>query len=142
MIAKVLIDLENDKYKEAKDQVGGRDVFKDFVVVDKVRESDVVTSFYLEPKDGKVLPAYQSGQYLTIRVTIPGEEYMHIRHYTLSGPSNTKQFRISVKKEADNEPHGKVSTFLHDHVEINEIGRAHVPAGNFTLNEESNPITL
>src|SRR5690625_5879905 len=88
MIAKVLIDLENDKYKEAKDQVGGWDGFKDFVVVDKVRESDVVTSFYLEPKDGKVLPAYQSGQYLTIRVTIPGEEYMHIRHYTLSGPSN------------------------------------------------------
>src|SRR5690625_4360393 len=141
-IAQLFIDLETEMYQEAKDQVGGWDGFKDFVVVDKVRESDAVTSFYPEPKDGKVLPAYQSGQYLTIRVTIPGEEYMHIRHYTLSATSNTKQFRNSVKKEADNETQGKVSTFLHDHVEINDIFEASVPAGNFTLNEESNPITF
>src|SRR5690625_5348303 len=67
---------------------------------------------------------------------------MHIRHYTLSGPSNPKQFRISVKKEADHEPYGKVSTFLHDHVGIDDLFEASVPAGNFTLNEESNPITL
>jgi len=142
VIAQVFIDLETDMYQEAKDQVGGWDGFKDFIVVNKVRESDAITSFYLEAKDGEVLPAYHSGQYLTIRVTIPGEEYMHIRHYTLSGPSNPKQFRISVKKEADHEPYGKVSTFLHDHVGIDDLFEASVPAGNFTLNEESNPITL
>src|SRR5690625_6908805 len=40
VIAQLFIDLETEMYQEAKDQVGGWDGFKDFVVVDKVRESE------------------------------------------------------------------------------------------------------
>src|SRR5699024_2717113 len=51
VIAQVFIDIEAEMYKEAKEQEGGWDGFKDFVVADKVKESDVITSFYLEAKD-------------------------------------------------------------------------------------------
>src|SRR5699024_4579810 len=51
VIAQVFIDIEKEMYEEAAEQPGGWDGFKDFVVVDKVKESDVITSFYLKPYD-------------------------------------------------------------------------------------------
>lgn len=142
VIADAFIGIEADMYNKAKEQVGGWKGFKDFVVVDKVKESDVITSFYLEASDGKTLPDYEPGQYLTIRVTMPGEEFMQIRHYSLSAVPNSKQYRISVKKEADYTPHGVVSTFLHDQVNINDTIEASAPAGVFTLDQETNPVAF
>jgi len=142
VLAKVFIDIEEEMYQAAEEQVGGWRGFKDFVVVDKVKESDVITSFYLEPKDGSVVPDYEAGQYLTIRVQNPDSEYKQIRHYTLSSKPNGKQFRISVKKEADFTPNGVVSTYLHDSVEVNDVIEASAPAGMFTLEEEVTPVTF
>lgn len=142
VIADAFIGFEANMYKEAREQEGGWDGFKNFVVVDKVNESDVITSFYLEAKDGKLLPTYEAGQYLTIRVTMPGEEFRQIRHYTLSGVSNEKQYRISVKKEVDTTPFGAVSTFLHEEVEINDTIEASAPAGMFTLEANTDPIAF
>src|SRR5699024_9577910 len=48
VVAQVFIDIETQMYEEALMQEGGWDGFKDFVVTDKVKESDVITSFYLE----------------------------------------------------------------------------------------------
>src|SRR5699024_5891499 len=142
VIAQVFIDIETEMYKEAAAEEGGWDGFKDFEVVDKVKESDVITSFYLEAKDGNTLPAYKAGQYLTIRVTIPGVAYKQIRHYTLSAVSNEKQYRISVKKEADREPYGVVSTYLHDQLQVGDTIEASAPAGTFTLEKGDHPVAL
>lgn len=142
VIAQVFIDIETEMYEEALMQEGGWDGFKDFVVTDKVKESDVITSFYLEAKDGKVLPTYQAGQYLTIRVTMPESKFMQIRHYTLSAAPNKKQFRISVKKEADCIPNGVVSTYLHEEVNIGDTIEASAPSGVFTLSENENPVVF
>lgn len=142
VIAQVFIDVEAEMYKEAEEQVGGWDGFKDFVVVDKVKESDVITSFYLKPKDGDVLPTYEPGQYLSIRVHVPGEEYKQIRHYTLSQKPGSDTFRISVKKETDHTPHGLVSTYLHDSIQVDDMIEASAPAGMFTLEDGDNPIVF
>lgn len=142
VLAKVFIDIEEEMYQAAEEQVGGWRGFKDFVVVDKVKESDVITSFYLEPKDGSVVPDYEAGQYLTIRIQAPDAEYKQIRHYTLSSKPNGKQFRISVKKETDYTPNGVVSTYLHDEIEVNDVIEASAPAGMFTLEEEVTPVAF
>lgn len=142
VLAKVFIDIEEEMYQAAEKQVGGWRGFKDFVVVDKVKESDVITSFYLEPKDGSVVPDYEAGQYLTVRIQAPDAEYKQIRHYTLSSKPNGKQFRISVKREADFTPNGVVSTYLHDEVEVNDVIEASAPAGMFTLEEEVTPVAF
>lgn len=142
VIAQIFIDIEAEMYKEAEEQVGGWDGFKDFVVVDKVKESDVITSFYLKPKDGDTLPAYESGQYLSIRVHVPGEEFKQIRHYTLSQKSGTDTYRISVKKETDFTPNGLVSTYLHDSVQVNDTIEASAPAGMFTLEDGDQPVVF
>jgi nitric oxide dioxygenase len=142
-IAQAFIDIEADMYKASAEQPGGWEDFKELVVIDKVKESDVITSFYLKAKDGKALPAFQPGQYMTIRLRIPGEAYMLNRQYSLSCAPGHDYYRISVKKEADREPFGKVSNYLHDHIQVGDTVEASAPAGDFTLNtEETAPIAL
>ncbi|MCJ8007074.1 NO-inducible flavohemoprotein [Lederbergia wuyishanensis] len=142
-IAQAFIDLEDELYEKAKNQAGGWDGFKDFEVVEKVKESDVITSFYLKPSDGNQVPTFNPGQYITVRVHIPGEHYSLNRQYSLSVSPNKGYFRISVKKETDFVPNGKVSNYLHDHVSEGDTLEVSAPAGDFHLNEnEDAPIAL
>ena len=70
----------------------------------------------MKPADGSVIPTYEPGQFITIRVSIPGEEYLMNRQYSLSKAADSESFRISVKKEDENNPEGKVSVHLHNNV--------------------------
>ncbi|MBS4218460.1 NO-inducible flavohemoprotein [Bacillus sp. FJAT-49711] len=142
-IAQAFIDLEDGLYEEAKNQAGGWDGFKDFEVIDKVEESEVITSLYLKPSDGKPIPVFKPGQYITVRVSIPGEHYKLNRQYSLSIAPGKEYFRISVKKETDFVPNGKVSNYLHDHVLVGDKLEVSAPAGDFHLNEQEDaPIAL
>lgn len=142
VIADVFISIESDMYKEATDQNNGWIDFKPFTVVDKVEESDVITSFYLKPVDGSEVPAYVAGQYITVRIHIPGEKYALNRQYTLSCAPGNEYFRISVKKEAEFEPNGKISTYLHDYVQVGHELEISAPAGEFILQDDDAPIAL
>lgn len=143
VIADAFIGVEKNMYEQAANTENGWDGFKDFVVAKKVEESDVITSFYLKPADGKGVPGYKPGQYLTVRVTIPGEQYQMIRQYSLSRAPQEEMFRISVKREDECNPEGKVSTFLHRSVNVGDIVEASVPAGDFFLDTKAaTPVTL
>src|SRR5699024_3642129 len=142
VIAQVFIDSEKEMYEEAAEQPGGWDGFKDFVVVDKVKESDVITSFYLKPYDNNVIAEYETGQYLTIRVKIPNEEYKQIRHYTISASPGSDTFHISLRIETDITRIGKVSTNLNDLVNVGNTREASSSAGTFTLDDDKRTVTL
>ena len=90
VIADVFIGIEKEMYDKAEQAEGGWRTFKEFIIADKVVESDVITSFYLKPADGKKLPSYKPGQYITVRVKIPGEEYTLNRQYSLSQADNRR----------------------------------------------------
>ncbi|PGS47473.1 NO-inducible flavohemoprotein [Bacillus sp. AFS041924] len=137
IIAQVFIDIEKEMYEEASNQDGGWSEFKEFKVIEKVEESDVITSFYLKPKDGSSVPTFLPGQYITVRSQIPGEEYLSNRQYSLSDVPGKPYFRISVKREAEeNQPLGKFSNFLHNQVNVGDTLEITAPAGDFTLNTE------
>ncbi|OZS78606.1 nitric oxide dioxygenase [Tetzosporium hominis] len=135
VIADVFISVEKGMYDQAAEQNGGWRLFKDFTVVEKVQESDLITSFYLKPADGSTVPTYQPGQYISVRVKIPGEQYMMIRQYSLSKAADAETFRISVKREDDQDPNGKVSVYLHDQLEVGGVVEVTPPAGEFVLDE-------
>ena len=139
VIADVFIQVEEELYKEAEANGGWR-LFKPFKVVKKEEENELITSFYLEPVDGKQLPPYKPGQYITVRVKAPGEEYTALRHYTISQAPEGNVYRISVKREAENNPVGVVSNYLHDHVEEGSEVEISAPAGLFTLEDNNNPV--
>ena len=143
VIASVFIGIEKDMYEEAKQMDGGWETFKDFTIANKVVESNVITSFYLKPVDGKILPSYKPGQYITLRVTIPGEEYTVNRQYSLSQAPTGDMYRISVKREDEFSPNGVMSVNLHKNMNIADTVEISVPAGDFHLDTESkNPVTL
>lgn len=133
VIAGAFIGVEKDMYKKTAAQENGWNFFKDFIVSRKVKESEVITSFYLKPVDGSHVPAYTPGQYISVRLSMPEEVFLVIRQYSLSQAPKPDEFRISVKRENDNDPNGIVSNYLHS--SINEGDRLEVsaPAGVFVL---------
>lgn len=143
VIADVFINVEKEMYDAAEDQKGGWRTFKDFTIAEKVKESDIITSFYLKAADGEELPSYKAGQYITVRLQIPGEEYTLNRQYSLSQAETGDVYRISVKREQDFDPNGKVSNYLHNEVNVGDTVEVSAPAGDFFLETEStNPVTF
>ncbi|MFJ7727646.1 NO-inducible flavohemoprotein [Neobacillus sp. NPDC097160] len=144
VIADAFISVEAEMYDEATQQAGGWDGFRGFIVDRKMVESDVITSFYLKPEDHNGIASFIPGQYISIKLEIEGEEFTHIRQYSLSDAPGKDYYRISVKREAGTpNPDGMVSNYLHDRVNEGDILKVSTPAGDFVLNTEKNtPLVL
>ena len=74
------------------------------------RESEIITSFYLRRVDGAPLYRWEPGQFLPIRLDIPGHSAPVLRTYTLSTCDNPHFYRLSIRRIED----GLVSRFMHD----------------------------
>ena len=99
------------------------------------RESHSIRSIYLEPDDGAGLPVFLAGQHLPVRFTLDGE--VHIRTYSLSSAPSDGFYRISVKRE------GRVSTHLHEQIQVGDVVEARAPQGHFTVAPlERRPLVL
>lgn len=113
---------------------------KPFRCVRKERESSVITSFYLVREDGGAPPPFSPGQHVQVEVDLPGEAAPLRRAYSLSCAPGQQELRISVKREA---APGRVSNFLHDHLDVGLSVRLGFPAGRFVLREDSDrPVVL
>ncbi|MGN8648295.1 NO-inducible flavohemoprotein [Gracilibacillus sp. HCP3S3_G5_1] len=144
VIADVFIQVEKEMYDETAQKSGGWVGYRSFRVMQKVQESDVITSFYLTPADNGPLPDYEAGQYITVKITIPSVPYTCQRQYSLSCKPNKEYFRISVKREngiGDN-PDGIVSNYLHQSVNEGDLIDLSAPAGDFVLNQANKPLVL
>lgn len=141
VIADIFIQVEEDLYQKAEENGGWR-LFKPLKVAKKVVESDLVTSVYFVTEDGSPLPAYQPGQYISVRVKLLNEEYIMNRQYTLSQANAEEGYRISVKRENEQSPNGKVSNFIHDGLQVGDIVEVSAPAGVFVLENTTNPVTF
>lgn len=145
VIANVFIEVEAEMYRHSEQQDGGWAEFRAFKVGKKVRESDVITSFYLVPQDGGALASFEPGQYVSVRMEIPGEANTHIRQYSLSDAPGKSYYRISVKREDElpGKPAGKVSAYLHERVAEGDVLWLSAPAGEFTLDRrDTRPVVL
>lgn len=122
-------------------------VFRRFKVANKVQESTVITSFYLQPEDNEALWTVVAGQYLTLR--IPTGDESVLRTYSISSDvANIDTYRISVKRESApldglDTPDGIGSCWLHDQVEVGSTLEVAAPRGTFVLDENSSrPVLL
>jgi nitric oxide dioxygenase len=145
VIADAFIQVERELYSQAEGQPGGWEGLRCFQVARKVEESDVITSFYLVPADGRAIASFEPGQYVSIQLDIPGEANTHIRQYSLSDAPGKPYYRITVKREDAMElkQAGIVSTYLHQHVQAGDVLSLTSPAGDFTLKAEGHrPVVL
>lgn len=115
-------------------------------VVDECPESDVdIKSFYLSPVDGRPLPRYLPGQYLTLHLPAgvnkdpkTGASKPTVRCYSLSDRSREEAYRVTVKRQLPpsdqpNQTPGVGSSWLHDHVRVGDLLPVEAPRGLFYL---------
>ncbi|MCG6154592.1 NO-inducible flavohemoprotein [Rubinisphaera margarita] len=146
-LAEIFIQRELEIYREQAERPGGWNGYREFLVVDKVPESEIVTSFYLKPADGGELPYFRAGQYLTVRIDHPTTPTSP-RNYSLSDRPGLDYFRISVKREPSPVPEtspGVISNYLHDHVNVGDSLEIGPPCGEFCIapqHEDGRPLVL
>ncbi|MBU9257420.1 NO-inducible flavohemoprotein [Burkholderia multivorans] len=143
-LADLLAGMESGLYEQAATRVGGWTGWRTFIVRDKRPESSVITSFVLEPADGRPVANFEPGQYVSVAVDVPTLGLQQIRQYSLSDMPNGRTYRISVKREGGGPyPPGYVSCLLHDHVNVGDKVRLAAPYGCFHIDvDASTPIVL
>ena len=123
-----------------------RNEYRRFTVQRIEQESATIKSFYLEPADGAGLACYKPGQFLPIRVAVPGQEKLLTRTYTLSDAPGKHHYRLSIKREPagpGGHPPGLVSNWFHDQVHTGSTIDAMAPRGQFVLDTGSGrPVVL
>ena len=135
-LADLLIAAEEAAYTENEAKEGGWRDEREFKVTTKVAESELITSFYLTPTDGKPVSSFTPGQFIGLVLNIDGEETR--RQYSLSDAPNSEYLRISVKREDG----GVVSNYLHNQVQAGDTLRVLAPAGDFILKDNNKPVVL
>lgn len=113
--------------------------FRELTLVDKSEVCPGIISFYFKSKDGGKLVKHKAGQFLPFKIKTDNPKYKDvIRTYSLSMFPNDELYRISVKKIEG----GLISTYLHENLNVGDSIEAMVPAGLFTINNNSNNIPL
>lgn len=115
-------------------------------VVEDVAHS--ICSFYLVPEDGKALPHFLPGQFLTFRLDVPaaGGAEQIVRCYSLSDIPRADGYRVSIKRvsppQACDVPPGRSSGYFHDHVEVGSLLQVRAPSGHFHIDRSDAPVVL
>lgn len=129
VLAKIFIEREEQIYKENEQKEGGWRGIREFRVVKKDIQSDIITSFDLEPVDGKKVASFKPGQYLGIVINDDCFEHGQMRQYSISRAFDGKGYRIAIKREDK----GLVSNYMHDKVKVGDIVKITPPVGDFFL---------
>jgi hemoglobin-like flavoprotein len=107
-LAQLLMGREQALYDQRAAAPGGWLGWREFVVDRVVPESEVITSFYLVPRDGGPIMGFRPGQYLTFQLDIPGHGQV-VRNYSVScvsgqGPTAS----VSSMKAEGSSSHGRL----------------------------------
>lgn len=135
-LADILIGAEEGMYQQKAEATGGWRGARAFTLVERVRESAEIVSFYFAPVDGKPVLVAEPGQYIGLQLFIDGEEQR--RNYSLSSLGDGRLYRISVKREEG----GKASSYLHDQLQVGDSINLFPPAGDFVLAASDKPLVL
>ena len=102
------------------------------------QESADVISLAMQSAGGLPLPTALPGQYVVLRLQPSAGRPLLFRSYSLSGPSSTERYRISVKIE----PNGVAGSYLREHVHVGDALEVSAPRGSFVLQPGDRPIVL
>jgi hypothetical protein len=135
--------------RQSSQSQAGWNGLRKFTVTKKVAECDDVCAYYLKPHDGRTLPAFKPGQYLTFLLDLPGRDKPLVRCYSISDcPHRNEYYRVTIKREKappdrPDLPPGAASGFFHDTVKEGDILNVKAPAGHFFLDlAKTNPVVL
>ncbi|BBC37027.1 hypothetical protein SGFS_083210 [Streptomyces graminofaciens] len=137
LLADTLIAVERRLYEERGAGAGGSR-WREWEVVERVRETADVVTLRLRPADGGPLPEHRPGQYVSVRVTLP-DGARQIRQYSLSRAPGASLWQIGVKRVRGGQgcPDGEVSNHLHARVDVGDTLSLSAPYGDLVLDQDS-----
>lgn len=136
-LANILIAAEESVYTANEQKTGCWRGEREFILVKRVNESSLITSFYFQPFDNQGLPDFEAGQFITIVFDDLDGVAMR-RNYSLSDAAGKDYLRISVKRE----PNGIVSSHLHNNIQLGDKVKLRAPSGDFILRKNAKPLVL
>ena len=119
-----------------------------FRVAAVVDETPDCRSFYLVPEDGRPLPPFEPGQYLTFHLPTSDPNRPLVRCYSLSERPREDYYRVTVKRAAPPEGRGELlpgrgSNYFHREVHPGARLEVEAPQGAFFLDPEDDlPVVL
>lgn len=137
-----------DRLAKAEISEKTREKYRTLIVTKKIPESETITSFCLVPEDGKPLPSFMPGQFLPLKLDIPGQYKPVYRTYSISDSPNKDYYRLTIKREPapPDRPHlypGVSSNYFHDQVQAGTKLLAKSPRGKFFLDPKAeSPVVL
>ena len=143
LLADALIGEEKKQYAAHRIEPGQQ---REMIVIRKQKESETVTSFYLEAADGLPLPPFQPGQYISVATDVAALNLKQLRQYSLSDGPDQTYWRISIKREdkgGQGHPAGLVSNQLHANLLVGDKLWVSPPCGDFVMAKNvSAPLVL
>jgi len=137
-----------DRMAKAEISEMTQEKYRTLIVTKKIPESETITSFYLVPEDGKPLSSFMPGQFLPLKLDIPGQYKPVYRTYSISDSPDKDYYRLTIKREPvppdrpDLYP-GVSSNYFHDQVEPGTKLLAKSPRGKFFLDPKAeSPVVL
>jgi ferredoxin-NADP reductase len=131
--------------------------WREFQVTQRVFEDATRSqcSFYLQPVNGRPLPAFRPGQFLTFSLDVDsgaagGADARRAitRCYSLSDGPDPAHYRLTIKRVPTPLDHpeylpGLSSNHFHDHVRVGDVLRVKAPSGHFFIDPDpSVPVVL
>ena len=110
-----------------------------FVVLGRDDTCRATTSLWLGPQDGRALPPFTPGQFVTVTARPGGKPTC----FSLSAAPDARRWRITVKDQApDERPPRRVSSLLARGARRGELLQLDAPAGRFVLPPGLDPVVL
>lgn len=111
--------------------------------------AQTICSFELVPQDGRALPPFLPGQFLTFSLDIPmkaDSTQPVVRCYSISNAPDPSHYRVSIKRApaplGTLHPVGRSSNFFHDHVLEGDLLQVRAPGGHFHIDRSEAPVVL
>lgn len=136
LMANALIAIENRLRAEVAAGGDPADLWRPYTVIARIQETEAVTTYLVRPTDGRPVPAFRPGQYVSVRTELADGAHQ-IRQYSLSGGADGA-LRFSVKREDG----GEVSVHLHDHLKAGDPIELAPPLGDIALADGDGPVLL
>ncbi|MGI4793787.1 MAG: NO-inducible flavohemoprotein [Janthinobacterium lividum] len=144
-LADILHGKEAEIYAAEANTPGGWNGFLPFRLEQRSPKGAEITAFTLRPEDGRALPPFLPGQYVSVKAQPPGYPHQQIRQYSLTHAPNGQFYRIAVRREdagAADVPAGLMSSYLHDTLQEGGTLLVHMPLGDLVLDDSTRPVVL
>jgi nitric oxide dioxygenase len=133
LMAYALINQERGLYSARG--VRAETVWRDWEVIEKVRETDDVVRFTCKRIDDRLVKTSLPGQYVTVRVDMP-DGVAQPRQYSLTQADDGEHRSFAVKRvHGGDKPDGEVSNLLHDRVDVGDTITMSLPFGDVVLDD-------